>query len=67
MFTETRNINPDEVEVIKEAYLENTFSVSLRGSLGGCRAHANILYTVILVKVHGFLIGGHLWLSLRLS
>ena len=65
MFTETRNINPDEVEMIKEAYLKNTLSPS-EDCWEDAELMKNILYTVILVKVHSFLIRGHLWLSFRL-
>lgn len=45
--------------MIMEAYLENACAVSLRGFLEGCRAHENILYTVMPEKVHGFPIRGH--------
>ena len=47
MIRETRNINPNDIEMIMEAYLENACAVSLRGFLGGWRAHENILYTVM--------------------
>jgi len=66
MITETRNTNPNDIEMVMEAYLENACAVSPRGFLGGCRAHENILYTVMSEKVHGFLIRGHKWLFLRL-
>ena len=66
MITETRNTNPNDIEMVMEAYFENACAVSPRGFLGGCRAHENILYTVMPEKVHGFLIRGHKWLSLRL-
>lgn len=47
MITETRNINPNDVEMVMEAYLENACAVSPRGFLGGCRIHENSLYTVM--------------------
>lgn len=66
MYTETRNINLNDIEMVMEAYLENACAVSPRGFLGGYRTHENILYTVMPEKIHGFLIRGHKWLSLRL-
>lgn len=54
MITETRNVTPNEVEMVGSLFIK--YLLSLRGLLRDSRAHEDILYTVRLKKIYSLLI-----------